>query len=171
MTLSSKLRGVPKQPPSKRPKAPSAHLHRVLIAVVGVLLLIGLVSTTGSARFALSDAFDAVQLPTVTVPGFTTVLVCALLCLAAAVGYLSGRMRGRWPVLRSVAALVVVMGFPTWAASGRELPFPVSNQFAGTLSPLRPGLWCALWGVVRTLRSRQCIDRRSGSSPRLLLPP
>ena len=27
--------------------------------------------------------FDAVQLPTVTVPGFTTVLVCALLCLAA----------------------------------------------------------------------------------------
>ena len=71
----------------------------VLIAVVGVLLLIGLASTTGSARFALSDAFDAVQLPTVTVPGFTTVLVCGLLCLAAAVGYLSGSMRGRWPVL------------------------------------------------------------------------
>ena len=36
----------------------------VLIAVVGVLLLIGLGSTTGAARFALSDAFDAVQLPT-----------------------------------------------------------------------------------------------------------
>ena len=65
----------------------------VLIAVVGVLLLIGLVSTTGSARFALSDAFDEVQLPTVTVPGFATVLVCALLCLSAAVGYLSGRMQ------------------------------------------------------------------------------
>ena len=48
----------------------------VLIAVVGVLLLIGLASTTGRARFALSDAFDQVQLPTVTLPGFTTVLVC-----------------------------------------------------------------------------------------------
>ena len=56
----------------------------VLIAVVGVLLLIGLGIHHGSARFALSDAFDEVQLPTVTVPGFTTVLVCALLCLAAA---------------------------------------------------------------------------------------
>ena len=67
----------------------------VLIAVIGVLLLIGLASTTGSARFALSDAFDAVQLPTVTVPGFATVLVCALLSLAAGVGYLSGRMSGR----------------------------------------------------------------------------
>ena len=44
----------------------------VLIAVVGVLLLVGLASTSGSARFALSDAFDKVQLPTVTVPGFAT---------------------------------------------------------------------------------------------------
>ena len=107
----------------------------VLIAVVGVLLLIGLASTTGSARFALSDAFDEVQLPTVMLPGFATVLVCALLCLSAAVGYLSGRMRGRWPALAgTVAGLAVVMGFLTWAASGRDLPFPVSNQFAGTLS-------------------------------------
>ena len=45
----------------------------VLIAVVGVLLLIGLASTNGSARFALSDAFDEVQLPTVSLPGFATV--------------------------------------------------------------------------------------------------
>ena len=110
--------------------------------------MIGLPSTTGSARFALSDAFDAVQLPTVTLPGFTTVLVCALLCLAAAVGYLSGRMRGRWPVAGAVAALAVVMGFLTWAASGRELPFPVSNQFAGTLSLATPLVFGALCGVL-----------------------
>ncbi len=121
----------------------------VLIAVVGVLLLIGLASTSGSARFALSDAFDEVQLPTVTLPGFATVLVCALLCLSAAVGYLSGRMRGRWPVLAgAVAALAVVMGFLTWAASGRDLPFPVSNQFAGTLSLATPLVFGALCGVL-----------------------
>ena len=71
----------------------------VLIAVVGVLLLIGLASTTGSARFALSDAFDEVQLPTVTVPGFTTVLVCALLCLLGR-GWLPVR-----PDARSVAGV------------------------------------------------------------------
>ena len=121
----------------------------VLIAVIGALLLIGLASTTGSARFALSDAFDAVQLPTVTVPGFATVLVCALLCLAAAVGYLSGRMSGRWPLLAgAVAGLAVVIGFLTWAASGRDLPFPVSNQFAGTLSLATPLVFGALCGVL-----------------------
>jgi general nucleoside transport system permease protein len=121
----------------------------VLIAVVGVLLLIGLGSITGSARFALSDAFDEVQLPTVTVPGFATVMVCALLCLSAAAGYLSGRMSGRWPVLAgAVAALAVVMGFLTWAASGRDLPFPVSNQFAGTLSLATPLVFGALCGVL-----------------------
>jgi general nucleoside transport system permease protein len=121
----------------------------VLIAVIGALLLIGLASTTGSARFALSDAFDAAQLPTVTVPGFATVLVCALLCLAAAVGYLSGRMSGRWPLLAgAVAGLAVVVGFLTWAASGRDLPFPVSNQFAGTLSLATPLVFGALCGVL-----------------------
>jgi len=121
----------------------------VLIAVVGVLLLIGLASTKGSARFALSDAFDPVQLPTVTVPGFATVFVCALLCLAAAVGYVSGRMRGRWPALAgAVAGLAVIMGFLTWSASGRELPFPVSNQFAGTLSLATPLIFGALCGVL-----------------------
>jgi simple sugar transport system permease protein len=121
----------------------------VLIAVVGVLLLIGLVSTTGSARFALSDAFDEVQLPTVILPGFTTVLVSGLLCLAAAVGYLSGQLRGRWPVLAgAVAGLAVIVGFLTWAASGRELPFPVSNQFAGTLSLATPLVFGALCGVL-----------------------
>ena len=121
----------------------------ILIAVVGVLLLIGLASTNGNARFALSDAFDEVQLPTVTVPGFTTVLICGLLCLAAAVGYLSGSVRGRWPVLAgAVAGMAVVMGFLTWAASGRELPFPVSNQFAGTLSLATPLVFGALCGVL-----------------------
>jgi general nucleoside transport system permease protein len=145
------------------PAAPAIDVHRVetpqkrrqristgvLIAVIGALLLIGLAATTGSARFALSDAFDAVQLPTVTVPGFATVLVCALLCLAAAVGYLSGRMSGRWPLLAgAVAGLAVVVGFLTWAASGRDLPFPVSNQFAGTLSLATPLVFGALCGVL-----------------------
>ena len=136
-----------------RVETPQKHRQRistgVLIAVIGALLLIGLASTTGSARFALSDAFDAVQLPTVTVPGFATVLVCALLCLAAAVGYLSGRMSGRWPLLAgAVAGLAVIVGFLTWAASGRDLPFPVSNQFAGTLSLATPLVFGALCGVL-----------------------
>jgi ABC-type uncharacterized transport system permease subunit len=120
-----------------------------LIAVVGVLLLVGLGSTTGVARFALSDAFDEVQLPTVTVPGFTTVAVCAVLCLLAAAGFLTGRMRGPLPTLvGTVAGLAVVLGFLAWAASGRDLPFPGSNQFAGTLSLATPLILGALCGVL-----------------------
>ena len=121
----------------------------VLISVVGLLLLVSLASTTGRAQFALSDAFDAVQLPTVSLPGFGTVLACALFCLLAAAGYLSGRLRGRWPALAgTVAGAAVIMGFLTWAASGRDLPFPVSNQFAGTLSLATPLVLGALCGVL-----------------------
>ena len=121
----------------------------VLIGVVGVLLIISLASTSGTAQFALSDAFDEVQLGTIGVPGFGTVTICALLCLAAATAFLSGRLRGRLPALvGTIAGLAVVMGFLTWAASGRDLPFPVSNQFAGTLSLATPLVFGALCGVL-----------------------
>ncbi|GAB2587893.1 ABC transporter permease [Microlunatus antarcticus] len=121
----------------------------VLIGVVGVLLLIALGSTRGEARFALSDAFDEVQLPTVPLPGVATVVVCAVLCLAAAAAFLSGRVRGRWAVIAAVVAgVAVLLGFLTWAAAGRDLPFPVSNQFAGTLSLATPLVFGALCGVL-----------------------
>jgi simple sugar transport system permease protein len=121
----------------------------VLIGVVGVLLIIGLRSTSGTARFALSDAFDEVQLGTIGVPGFGTVAICAVLCLVAAGAYLSGRLRGRMPALvGTIAGLAVVAGFLTWAASGRDLPFPVSNQLAGTLSLATPLVFGALCGVL-----------------------
>ena len=121
----------------------------VLIAVVGLLLLTSLASTTGVARFALSNAFDEVQLPTVSLPGLGTVAVCAVLCLLAAAAFLSGRLSGRLPAVAGVVAgLAVVLGFLTWAAAGRDLPFPVSNQFAGTLSLATPLVFGALCGVL-----------------------
>ncbi len=121
----------------------------VLIGIVGLLLLLAVGSTRGVARFALSDAFDEVQLPTVPLPGLPTVVICAVLCLAAAVAFLSGRVRGRWAALAAaVAGLAVLLGFLTWAAAGRDLPFPVSNQLAGTLSLATPLVFGALCGVL-----------------------
>jgi ABC-type uncharacterized transport system permease subunit len=121
----------------------------VLIAVVGLILVALLVTTSGSAQFALSDAFDAVQLATISVPGFGTVALCAVLCLLAGAGFLSGRMRGRWPALAgTVAGVAFILGFLTWAAAGRDLPFPVSNQFAGTLTLATPLVFGALCGVL-----------------------
>lgn len=121
----------------------------ILIGVVGLILLGLLASTRGTAKFALSDAFDAVQLPTVKLPGLITVAVCAVLCLLAGAGFVSGRLRGRVPVVAGVVGGVgFLLGFLAWAAAGRDLPFPVSNQFAGTLTLATPLVFGALCGVL-----------------------
>lgn len=153
--VSSEQRSDPGETSTQTQFVESAEKRRqrlstgALIGVVGVLLLILLPSTTGSARFALSDAFDEVQLPSVSLPGTGTVLVCAVLLLGAAAGFLSGRMAGRLPALvATVAGFALVIGFLTWAAAGRDLPFPVSNQFAGTLSLATPLVFGALCGVL-----------------------
>ena len=91
-----------------------------LIGVIGVLLLVSLASTNGAARFALSNAFDEVQLPTVSVPGLATIAVCAILCLLAAAAFLPRRLRGRLPALAgTVAGTAVILSFLTWAGAGR----------------------------------------------------
>jgi ABC-type uncharacterized transport system permease subunit len=121
----------------------------VLIGVVGVILLALLGSTSGSAKFALSDAFDEVQLGTVSLPGVPTVAVCAVLCLLAGAGFLSGRLRRKLPALAgTVGGIAFLLGFLTWAAAGRDLPFPVSNQLAGTLTLATPLVLGALCGVL-----------------------
>lgn len=61
----------------------------VLIAVVGLLLGVLFFSTSGVARFALSDAFAEVQLPTIELPGAPVVAICAVLCLLAGAGFIS----------------------------------------------------------------------------------
>ncbi len=120
----------------------------VLIIVAGALLLIFLFSTQGTARFALSNAFDEVQLPELAVPGVATVAVCGVLCVLAGIGYLI-KLPGRWPtVAGAVGGLTFVVGFLSWAAAGRDLPFPVSNQFAGTLTVATPLIFGALCGVL-----------------------
>lgn len=121
----------------------------VLIGVVGVLLLGLAFNASGTARFALSDAFDEIQLPTVSLPGMPVVLICAVLCLIAAVLLFRGRIPARVRrTLGAVAGVAVVLGFLTWAASGRDLPFPMSNQFNGTLNLATPLILGALAGVL-----------------------
>ncbi len=120
-----------------------------LIVLVGLVLTGLIFATSGAARFALSNAFDAVQLPTVSMPGLPTVIICALLCLLAGAGFLSGRMQGKVPALAgTIAGVAFALGFLTWAAAGRDLPFPVSNQFAGTLTLATPLVFGALCGVL-----------------------
>ena len=121
----------------------------VLMLVCGVALAFMAFRTEGVANFALSDAFAEVQLPTITVPGAPTVGICATLCLVCGAGFVSGRLRRPWPAIAgTVAGLSVVIGFLTWAAAGKDLPFPVANQLAGTVFTATPLVLGALCGVV-----------------------
>lgn len=121
----------------------------VLLLVAGLLLAYLALQTSGEARFALSNAFDDVQLPTISIPGLSTVAVASLLTLLAGAGFVSGRLKGRLPMIAgTIGGLAFLLGFLAWGAAGRDLPFPVSNQLAGTLSVATPLILGALAGVM-----------------------
>lgn len=120
-----------------------------LIGIVGLVLAALVFLTKGHAAFALSDAFDEVKLPTISLPGTATVAICAVICLAVCAALFTGRLVGAARGFATAAAgLAVILGFLTWAAAGRDLPFPVSNQLAGTLSVATPLILGALCGVL-----------------------
>lgn len=120
-----------------------------LMAVLGLVLLLLSIGTTGEARYALSGHFDPVQLPTFSLPGMLTVLACGLITLAAGVGFLSGRLNARLRTgAASLAGIAVMLGLITWAAAGTTLPFQVSNQLAGTIALATPLVLGSLAGVL-----------------------
>ena len=121
----------------------------VLVTLLGAVLLVLAFTVHKPGRIALSDAFAEVQLPTLSLPGTPTVLVCALLTLGAGIGYLTGRVSGRW---RTVAALVaglgVVVGFIVWAAASSDLAFTLTSQLNLTLEYSTPLFFGVLGGVL-----------------------
>ncbi|MFZ1411223.1 MAG: ABC transporter permease [Micropruina sp.] len=129
----------------RRARLAIGSLLLVAAALLGFLTL----SANGIADFALSDAFAAVQLPTISFPGVPVVATSAFLCLLAGAGFLSGKLTKKQPTIAgTVAGLAFVTGFLAWAAAGSELPFPVSNQLAGTIATATPLILGALAGVI-----------------------
>ena len=121
----------------------------VLLGVVGLLLVWGVFGTAGEARIALSDAFDAIQLPTVALPGALTVGVCAVLVLLASAGYLSGRLSKRASAIAgAVGGAALLLGFIAWAAAGSSAVFTMTNQLQGTLAVATPLVFGALCGAL-----------------------
>jgi len=136
-------------------ESPEDRSHRrtmgVLIGLIAVLLFWLSSITHGSASFALSGYFDAVKLPTITVPAMATVLVCAVLCALACAGSFVSQVPSRLrTTLNVLAGIGLVVGFLAWAAAagGQGLPFQVANQFSGTMSYATPLILGALCGVL-----------------------
>lgn len=134
-------------------EAPEDRIQRLstgtLLGVVGLLLVWATFNTNGDATIALSDAFDAVQLPTVVLPGTLTVAVCAVLALLAAAGYLSGKLTKKAATWAgAVGGVAVLVGFITWAAAGSSASFTMTNQLQGTLAVATPLVFGALCGAL-----------------------
>lgn len=115
---------------------------------VGLLLIVALAAESGDTTFRLAVSSDFVELPAITVPSTATtwlmVIVCAL-CTAWSIRlYLSVRNTPMWLVV--VFAVVWMIGFLTWAATGSTIP--VVGLLGGSLALAVPLVFGALGGVL-----------------------
>ncbi len=138
---------------ARQVESPEARAQRlstgILVVVIGALLALMAFTVQHAGVIALSDAFDEVQLPKVTLPGTPTVLVSALLVLGAGIGLLSGRLDRRLRVIAAVVAgLGVLVGFVVWAAASSDLPFTLTSQLNLTLEYATPLFFGVLGGVL-----------------------
>lgn len=121
----------------------------VLLGVIGIALLFATFFAQGDARIALSDAFDAVQLPVLILPGMFTVGFCAVLVLVSSGGFLSGRLTRPWTgIVGAIAGAALLLGFIVWAAAGSDAAFTMTNQLRGTINVATPLVFGALCGVM-----------------------
>ncbi len=118
-----------------------------LLTVV-LLLIVGLAGESGDTTFRLATGTDFFEIPEITVPSSATawlmVVLCAL-CTAWAVRLYLARRNS--PMLLVVLfAVLWMVGFLTWAASGATIP--VVGLLAGSLALAVPLVFGALGGVL-----------------------
>ncbi|MGB0101802.1 MAG: ABC transporter permease, partial [Nocardioides sp.] len=115
---------------------------------LGLLLIVLLAGESGDTTFRLAVGSDFVQLPEITVPSIPTtwlmVVLCAV-CTAWSVRlFLGQRNSPLWLVV--VFAVIWMVGFLTWAATGATIP--VVGLLAGSLALAVPLVFGALGGVL-----------------------
>lgn len=130
-----------------------ARTHRlstsILIGIMALVLFWLVTKTSGKAHFSFTDALTGKELGTLTAPGFPVVLVSAIACLVAGAAFFLGRSHRTLTITAGVlAGAAIIVGFLSWAAAGRDLPFQVASQLQGTLSVATPLVLGALCGVM-----------------------
>lgn len=118
----------------------------LLTGFAAVIVLLGATATHGTTRIALTSDFADKPL---SLPGQATVLLCGLVAFVLALLFMLVPLPlGRRRVTSIVFGLLVVVGFIAWSASGRDLPFQLSNQLVQTIVLATPLMFGALAGSV-----------------------
>ncbi len=118
-----------------------------IFSVIGLLMLI-VFGRTGTTTFRLSTDSDAIQLPAiqadVTVVSITvTVLLFAIAAVSTWLAY-NARKTPLW--LISLFAVLLLVGFLSWAAANATIPVP--GLLVGTVGLSVPLIFGALGGVI-----------------------
>ncbi|WP_104178062.1 ABC transporter permease [Cryobacterium sp. Y50] len=100
------------------------------------------------STFRLSQARDAIQLPNVALPTFATgIFVAIVLVLLAVLSAWLVYRRTKISIIFSIVfALLFLIGFLAWAASGSTIPVP--GLLIGTVTLSAPLIFGALGGVL-----------------------
>jgi len=118
-----------------------------VFTVLGFLLMV-VFGRTGTSTMVLSTSSDLIQLPDVLLPTLPTGIVISI--LLAGITALSAWMvqtRRKVPLwLISVFAVLLLIGFLTWASADERIPVP--GLLFGSLSLAVPLIFGALGGVI-----------------------
>ncbi|TFC49403.1 ABC transporter permease [Cryobacterium sp. TMT2-10] len=118
-----------------------------IFTVLSFLLLV-VFGRTGISTFRLSTTSDLIQLPEVELPTqLTGIVISVLLLLITVISAWLVRSRARVPIwLIAVFAVLVLIGFLSWAAADKTIPVP--GLLFGAISLAVPLIFGALGGVI-----------------------
>jgi ABC-type uncharacterized transport system permease subunit len=138
---------VPHGPDFELVKSWKTPIALAVFTVLGLLLLV-VFGRDGTSTMRLSTSSDVIQLPEVDLPTrLTGIVISILLLLITGVSAWLVQSKAKVPLwLVSVFAVLLLIGFLTWAAADKAIPVP--GLLFGSLSLAVPLIFGALGGVI-----------------------
>ncbi len=122
------------------------------LIVTGIVIFLawGMGAKNGDAAFQVSQAFDKYQIPVVRFPGGGAAMVMGVMVAALGVGEIViGYRRTWWRTAVSVSALLFVLAFLCWMATGNpDNPLGITGMVQQTIVSAIPFILGALAGII-----------------------
>lgn len=133
----------------------SARRRRVrgaVLVLTGLIIFFawGLGAKNGEAAFQVSQAFDKYQIPVVRFPGGGAAMIMGSIVVLLGIGEMViGYRRAWWRVAVGVSAVLFVVGFLCWMATGDPtIPLGLTGMMQQTIVSAIPFILGALAGIV-----------------------